>query len=58
MGAIFFGGKANALLIVRESRILPFFRSMIATLMDGHCDRETRSDLFEMISSSEGVEMR
>ena len=58
MGAIFFGGKANALLIVRESRILSFFCSMIATLIDGHCNGVTRSDLFKMISSSESVEMR
>ena len=32
MGAIFFGGKANALLIVRESRILSFFCSMSSSL--------------------------
>ena len=58
MGVIFFGGKANALLIFRESRILPFFCSMIATLIDGHCDGGTHSDLFGMISSTEGAEMR
>ena len=48
MGAIFFGGKANALLIVRESRILSFFCSMIATLIDGHCDGGMCDDLFEV----------
>ena len=58
MGAIFFGGKANALLIVRESRILSFFCSMITALIDGHCDGGTRGDLFGMISPSESVEMR
>ena len=58
MGVIFFGGKANALLIVRESRILSFFCSMIATLIDGHCNGVTRSDLFGMISTSESVKMR
>ena len=58
MGATIFGGKANALLIVRELRILSFFCSMIATLIDGHCDGGTRSDLFGMISPSESVKMR
>ena len=32
--------------------------TMITTLIDGHCDGGMRSDLFGMISSNEGVEMR
>ena len=32
--------------------------AMITTLIDGHCDGGTHSDLFGMISSTEGAEMR